>query len=152
MNSWTMAVFMTALRDLLRDRAGLSGVLVCSAPIDQNTLAGEMEAMTFVDVTANEEPAALGKNRTEEVYTVEGIIQVLKDGADEATAVAARDRAAALLAEVEAQIRATPDAGLGGAVVRHAHVSSKALRQSLQDQRRRAIIEYDIRVSTRIGT
>ncbi len=150
-----MPLYVTALRDLLRARAGLAGVRVDSAPVSKDD-ANVKEIITIIDVDTEEEPAALGPpNRQMEAYTVEGVIQVLKTGHGEDIAVQARDRAAALLAEVELQVQATPDMGLNAPlmeqVIRYSSMTRKTLRQGIQTNYRRAVIEWNITVGTKIG-
>ncbi len=153
--TWTAPIYVTALRDLLRARAGLAGVRVDSAPVSKDD-ANAKEIITVIDVDTEQEPAALGPpNRQMEFYTVEGVIQVLKLGHGEDTAVEARDRAAALFAEVELQVQATPDMGLNTPateqVIRYSSITRKTLRQGIQTNYRRAIIEWNITVGTKIG-
>ena len=145
-----MPLYLTAFRDNLRLRAGLSGVQVMSAPVAAENV--ELEVITFIDVDTDEESATLGNSGREEAYICEGIIQVLEPGEGEDDAVVARDRAAALMAEVENEVRTSPDAGLNGAeqVVRMSAITRKRLRQAIQADYRRVVIEFDLTVTTRI--
>lgn len=150
--TWTMPAYLTALRDNLQALPALDGVQVRSAPIANDQV--ERKAIAFVDVLTEEESAALGDNRRREVYIIEGVIQVLEPGKGEEAAVAARDEAARILAAVEKEINLNPDAGLnvaGPESIRFSGIVRKDLRQAVQDQNRRVLIEFDIEVQARIS-
>ena len=153
MATWTMPLYMTAFRNALRGRAGLVNVQVMSAPIDKSI--SELEVITVIDVDTDEEQTTVGnqaRGRTER-YTLEGVLQVLVAGEGEEDAVTARDRAAELLAEIEMEVRDNPDMGLNGPgnqVIMKSEVTKKRLRQAIQDGYRRAVIEFDVLVTTRI--
>ena len=131
--TWTMPLYVTAFRDALRARPGLVGVQIMSAPIDKAII--ELEAITVVDVDAEEEERTMGNptQGRDETYFLEGVLQVLASGEGEDAAVEARDRAAAIFAEVETEIRENPDMGLnatqGGHYIRRAGITRKRLRQ-----------------------
>ncbi len=158
---WTMARYVTALRDGLRARpstdlspaANLGDeVDIMSAPMSRDDM--EREAIVIVNVTAEEEPSAIrGESaRHEEVYDVNGVVYVEVIGSKEEDAVEARDRATLLMGEVETYVRNTPDAGLnaiGSQVIRVAWVSRKELDQGFADGKRMAVIPWTILVKTR---
>lgn len=151
MNTWTAALYLKALRDNLKARPGLSGVLVYGAPIGANDRINE--AIAFIDIDTVEASAALGNRSREEDYTIEGVIEVNQPGAGDDIADAARDRAVAILAEIEAEVRERPDAGVnppGQQIIRHSGITRKNLRQRTRDEYRVAIIEVDITITTRI--
>lgn len=154
MSTWTMPAYMTALRDNLRARPGMENVTVASAPISPDDWEnagpdGAIEIFVFIDVRSEEASAALGDRRREEEYVIEGVCEVNYPGMGEDSAVTARDRCAALIAELESEIRSTPDAGLGPSVVRFSEITELNLRQRIREGYRRAIIEFDITVKTR---
>lgn len=153
--TWTAFEYMTALRDLLRARTNLAGVRVDSAPVSKDD-ANAKEIITMIDVDTEQDPAAIGPpNRQMEEYTLEGVIQVLKTGKGEDVAVQARDRAGELFAEVELQVQETPDMGLNTPatlqVIRYSSITRKVLRQGIQTNYRRAVVEWEITVKTKIG-
>lgn len=152
--TWTMPDYLLALRTKLQERAGLDGVQIAAAPVAKDLL--QREAIVIIDVDTDEENAALGANRKSEVYRIEGIVWVLKKGKGDSVADTARARAAVLMAEVEDLIRESPDLGInavqGSQIIRHSYISLKNLRQGMEADFRRAQIEFNITVSTKIGT
>lgn len=152
--AWTMPDYLTALRDKLRLRAGLLGVQIMSAPINDDDV--EMEGIVIVDVTANQDIEIIGQSparRDQEEYEVNGVVWCFKDGKGEAEAVAARERAAELLAEVEDNVKTEFSAGLnsiGNQKILMAQLSAKDLRQGINDGKRRAIITFTILVKARV--
>lgn len=149
--TWTAPEYMTALRDNLRLRAGMAGVQIHSAPIANDEL--EMKALAMVDVYSDDESAALGDSRRKEEYVIEGVIQVMEPGSGEEAAVACRDEAMRIFAEVEAEVNANPTQGLNPSSqrIRMSEITRKVLRQAYQDNYRRCAIEFDLTVTARIS-
>lgn len=152
--TWTIGLYLDALRDNLRARPGLDGIRVDSAPVSKDD-ANTKEIITFVDADADQEPAALGPpNRQMEATTLEGIVHVLSLGKGEDVAVKARNRALELFAEVEDQVGDSIDQGLNvtgdDQIIRYGSITRKVLRQGIQDRYRRAVIEFDITITTKI--
>ena len=158
--TWTAAQYLTAIVKNLNERFGADSnfngqsdreVVVHSAPLDQEDKVPR-NSVAFIDIISDDEAASLGQNRREEEYVLEGIVWVLQRGSDEAAAVLARERATAILAQIEIEVRLNPDAGLNTDVqlVRYSEVIGKTLRQAKQEGYKRAVIEFDIRVKTRI--
>lgn len=141
---WTLPSYLDALVTNLKARPGLTGVQVWSAPIATDEF--ELEAIAFIDVLTDEESAALGDRRREEIYTIEGVIEVNKPGMGDDVAKEARDRAAALLSEIETEIRDDTTQGLSPTVVRRSEIVTINLRQRIREKYRRCIIEFDIAV------
>jgi len=100
----SLPAFLDALHDALVDRTGLDGVNVFTCPVDPLDLG--REAIEFAnEVQAKPSRQAMGSTVIAEEYEVPGAIVVnrtAKPGADQinAAAKAARDRTAAILAEV----------------------------------------------------
>jgi hypothetical protein len=93
----------------LKARSGLAGIQVSyGAPFP----VPEPEWIWVADVSGQQVAAALGQQRREETYTLTVLIHAMSsDPADQQTPT---ERAFALMAEVEAQLRS--DATVGGAV------------------------------------
>lgn len=158
---WTMGSYVTAWRTLMRARTPTAkGVLlgrstlgeeldITAAPIARDLL--EREAISLIRVRGEEEPAALGNSRNEEVYYVEGIVYVEVDGMTETDADEARTRALLLLGEVETLVRTNYSMGLNTTtqVIRYSHMFSKDLEQGIADGKRQCLIPFEIKVSTR---
>ncbi len=140
----TVPALLTALAGRLRNRAGLAGVAVATAPDAAGTPA---EVIEFLDTAQDQEFAALGGRRREERYEVRGAIFVARLGAGEATATEARERAYALLAEIENELRADPT--VGGAI-QTAEVARVNLQQGASPDGRLAALEFWLRVRARI--
>ena len=152
MATWTAALYLKELRDNLQLRPGLDGVQIHGAPIGSNDRINE--AIAFIDIDTVENSAALGDRRREEEYVIEGVIEVNQAGSGDDIADVARERAIEILAEIEAEVRAKPDAGLNTPgveqIVRMSEITRKNLRQRTREDYRVAIIEVDVTVRTRI--
>ncbi len=112
-SSSPLATLRTNLQTQLRARAGLTGVTVMrhSVPPDQ---LPDSEHIMLLAAAARQEFAAHGASHLEEAQ-LDFRIRARKPGAGETVADAAEDRALALLAEVETQLR--DDATVNGAVM-----------------------------------
>lgn len=109
MTTTTSAIpaFKSALVDALIRRTGLAGVQILSAP-EFKEIA--YESIQFHDVSGDQEWAGATRNREEE-FDVDGMVWAAKPGSDEAIYREVRDRAFALLAEVEDELRTSPRVG-----------------------------------------
>lgn len=149
MPTTSMGTYLTALVTALKARPGLSGVQIWSAPIADTEF--EWEAIAFIDIINDEEVATLGEgpNSRKEVYTIEGVAEVNVAGHGDVDATTARDRVIELVAEVETELRDSPDLGLGQPIVRFSEMANMKLRQRIREGYRRAILEFDIIVNRR---
>jgi hypothetical protein len=136
----TVSTFLAALRIALQARAGLAGVTVSTGPLGDGV--GGQESIEFGHVDNTIDWHAIGRKAREENYMVDGWIFVTVYGGDEAAISAARDRAVALLDEVNTCLVADPSVG---GVVTVAQVTAWALDQAITGQNtnaRGAAIEF----------
>lgn len=137
---------MDALKARLDLRAGLTGVTVATGPLGDDTPA---EAIVLVGVSAADQAyAALGSRPKDDMYDILGGIWVARPGAGEAVLKAARDRALALLAEVEADLREAPNIGL--AYVLWANLRPDTLDQGMGTGTRWCELDFRVQVKARI--
>lgn len=102
--SWTAPAVLDQLKSSLTLRAGLAGVQIATAAMGDEKMP---EAIIFFGADGTQEWALLENNYPkQDIYTIEGATWINKAGAGETIAKAARDRAATLLSELEAQLRA----------------------------------------------
>jgi hypothetical protein len=136
--------FLVALKALLVARPGLAGVGVFLAhPGDELP----PEAL-FVDrVTTEQEWAALGRLRRDEAITAFVVCHVIKAGAGEEVATAARARLDDLQAELEDALRTDPS--VSGTVRQAAYVRDE-LRQGTGANGRWASLEGQVVAQARI--
>jgi hypothetical protein len=140
----TIVAFKRALHAALVARVGLAGVLVTRGvePVDQMVT----ELVVIGDVTrSSQTAAALGRQRREEDYSLDVEVSVLGHHADDPDALA--ERAAALVAEVEAELRSNIDVG---GVVRTAQVASVGLQEGSDGNQRWAVMPMSVTVRQRI--
>jgi hypothetical protein len=110
----TVPAVKKALRPWLRarlDAASMPTVKVATAIRDATTITQDDEAVVLGNVTGPQEWAGLGAQRKTETPTITCWIEIAKPGDGEDAIDAARDRAYAILAVVEAALRADPTAG-----------------------------------------
>lgn len=141
----TAPAVLNGLVDLLTARAGLSGVQVTSGPMPSGR-----EKIEFHEITGTQRFATFGKTpnrptRAEE-FTLTGLVEVNHDGAGETVIRSARDRAYALVAEIENCLRDNIHVGNAN----WAHFTRGDCRQGVGDQLRWAQIRFEIGVNSRI--
>lgn len=138
----TIPAFLDALRATLAARTLIAagGVLVATAPTGEPV---PRESIQLFDAAADQEWAASGNKRRREQYRVRGGIFISAPGAGEAKAKAARDRAFALLAEIEDALRL--DHNVSG-TVNQAQIAAYDLDQGAAKEGRWAAIEFFIAV------
>lgn len=106
----TVSPFLSGLCDALKLRSGLAGVAIFSGPVSDET--GGNEAIEFSEVQNQIDWYALGRKARKETYTVTGWTLVVKYGKDEEQTIRdARDRAFALLDEVNTCLVDDPTVG-----------------------------------------
>jgi hypothetical protein len=94
---------MNALQTQLAARPGLAGVTVASGDLDADT---PREAIILGGVFEwEQEWATIGNLRKDEDFGVETVVWIVKPGAGETVIRAARDRAVAIVAEIETYLR-----------------------------------------------
>lgn len=146
MATWKGPDFLDALKTRLEARAGLAGVQINSAPMGADTAR---EAITLHALEGEQSWAALGQERKKDNFTVTGTTWINKPGANDAIAKEARDRAAALLAEVEAEMK-NGFTTVDGSQIRKLNLSNVGLAQGANDQGRWAQVTFSIDVEVQI--
>lgn len=147
--------FLNALVDRLRLREGLEKVAISSGPLGPDEAGPSIE---FIDWTAPQDWGALGNRRREEEATFRGFIwyqkrvPVTEDGWREL-----RGRATAILAEIEDELRATPEGvqvfdASGVATCRTAHVTENEGDQGVNANGRWVSISFAIEVKATLPT
>jgi hypothetical protein len=138
--STTQPSLKANLRDLLKLRSGLEGVQISwgfpKSPANEFILMGDIH-------DDGEATGALGNQRREETYTLEVLVKVEKNGADQE---ATTKRAYVLRDEIAQQLRA--DASVGGAV-RQALVVGTGLMEFHSDTVRIAVLTIRIQCKQR---
>lgn len=141
----TVPAVLDALKALLDPRAGLAGVTVTTAPSGEPV---PMESIQLFGTAGDQEWAAIGNRRRRESYTIRGGIFIIKGGAGSAVWDAARERAYALLAELEDAIRVMPTLGLADRVI--VQLARADLDQGAQDNGRWAALDLDLAVTAEL--
>lgn len=108
----TIPAFLSEFRDLLIARPGLLDVNVFTGDMPDDRDAGP-ESIQLIHIEQVIDPESLGNCRRMEVYTLTGLINIVRAGAGEEVIEEARDRAFAVYREVELQLLETKH--LGGA-------------------------------------
>ena len=140
----TAPAFMNALHDALSARTGLSGVRVNYGPALPDP---GRESVNILGLDGEQSWAGLGQLAKEEVYTVQVLILVIREGQQTQPAV---ERAYELLAEVENQLRESSTAPTMTNTVRVAAVETVNLEVGASDTTRSALLTIGVRVQARI--
>lgn len=138
----TIPAFKAALATALRARANLATVQVSyGAPLPSPA----DEFIWLADVEGEQEAAALGAQRREEIYDLLTIVNVIRAGADQQ---AVTERAFALAAEIEDELRGD---GTVGGTVRFAEVAGPfRLEEMASDTHRGAQLTVTVAARARI--
>lgn len=136
----TQFAFIETLTAQLLARTGLAGVDIRSYTFDLDT-ANEMDILYFIDTDMDEEAASTGNLRHQETYTVTGEIASARPGAGEDEAQACRDRAQAILAELEDELRINHTMNR---TVKWCRLSRVALKQGYSDRGRICVVSFTI--------
>lgn len=142
----TLWVFYKAFRTRMRLRANITawGVAVLAAPSGEPVPA---ESIQLFGTSLNQQWGLLGNRRREEQYTVRGGIFVKRRGAGEDIADVVRDRVGELLAEVEDELRTTPNVGIASPrVIAEFSASGSEIDQGAEDDGRWCAIDFSIAV------
>jgi hypothetical protein len=142
----TVPDVLDALKALLDLRDGLAGVTVATAPTGDPV---PFESIQLFGTAGDQEWAAIGNRRRRETYTIRAGIFIKRLGAGEALAKQVRDRAYAILAELEDAIRVAPTLGLADRVV--IQLARADLDQGLNpDDGRVAALDLDLAVTAEL--
>lgn len=134
--------FMVALADTLALRANLAGVQIATG-----WLGGDSDARESIQLTAvraEQRWGMVGNRRRDEEFTVEGTIWVTRAGKNEPVIREARERAFALLAEIEDCLRVDPTVGN---IAKGSQVSAYDLDQGATTDGRWCQVELEILVN-----
>ena len=140
----TAPAFMSALVTALSGRSGLLGVRVFYGPAFPDP---GRESVAVMGLSGNQEWASLGRLAKEEIYTVEVMIFVIREGQQTQPAV---ERVYALLAELEDQLREGVNSPTMTGTVRVAAVESVTLEVGVGATTRSALLTIGVRVDARI--
>lgn len=99
------AWWLDTLCERLRQRPELQGVNVWSAPMSLADAGNE--AIGFGEISETQESGALGRMRREHTWTATAMILVRRPGKGETVAKETRERAYAIAAEIERDLRET---------------------------------------------
>ena len=135
---------MNALHDALSARTGLSGVRVNYGPALPDP---GRESVNILGLDGEQNWAGLGQLAKEEVYTVQVLILVIREGQQTQPAV---ERAYQLLAEIENELRESSTAPTMDNTVRVAAVETVNLEVGASDTTRSALLTIGVRVQARI--
>lgn len=140
----TAPAFMNALHDALAARTNLAAVRVNYGPALPDP---GRESINILGLEGEQNWAGLGQLAKEEVYTVQVLILVIREGQQTQPAV---ERAYELLAEIENELRESSTAPTMDNTVRVAAVESVNLEVGASDQTRSALLTIGVRVQARI--
>jgi trehalose-6-phosphatase len=146
MGTWTAPALLDALKARLELRTNIINwkTQIATAPLGDET---KPDAIVFFGAEGSQEWAALGKLAKDDMFRVEGAIWIVKPGAGETVAKAARDQATARLKELEDELRADPSVG---SVVMRCEVQSHQLEQGTNTSGRWCQITFFLNVRQRI--
>lgn len=135
---------MNALHDALSGRAGLSGVRVNYGPALPDP---GRESVNILGLSGDQTWASLGRLAKDEVYVVEVLILVIREGQQTQPAV---ERAYELMEELEDELRESANSPAMDGTVRVASVSGVQLEVGASDTTRSALLTIGVRVEARI--
>lgn len=152
----TVPLVLDTLKALLEARKEESGSALAAAdgrPAVTITTAPSgdpdiLESIQFGGVPEDQAWKSLGGLRRQENYPIEGSILILRRGAGEDKAKESRDRAYALLSELEIVLRANPTLDLGART--DVQLASALLFQGWQENGRLAAIDFTILVKAEL--
>lgn len=140
----TAPAFMNALHDGLSARTSLTGVRVNYGPALPDP---GRESVNILGLSGDQTWASLGRLAKDEVYTVEVLILVIREGQQTQPAV---ERAYELMEELEDELRESSTSPTMDNTVRVAAVSSVDLEVGASDTTRSALLTIGVRVEARI--
>ena len=139
MSTSSIPTVLDALVDALKLRPGLSGVGVFAAPAGDS---GPVECLEFTEIELEEEARSMGGNRLES-YTLKAAVFTISPGAGAVPAGKARERALAIVAEVETYMNDDPT--IGGTCLDSDFISA-TIKQGYTPEGRVCQTEITIRV------
>lgn len=147
----TLPDFLDGLRTALVARAGLAGVNVFTAPVDEVSMGKECIILAYEAESVEVEQPIMGRHENFEGMDVGGFIWVNKPGAGETVIAAARDRAFAILEQVIDLLDSytTTAATQTAIIVDQADVTGYTLEQVAQDSERHCFLRFQIRARAR---
>jgi hypothetical protein len=148
----TCPAFLDALRAALVLRAGLSGVNIFTAGVDQQSAGTEHILLGLEAIETDGEYETMPMAEVSEEYDVDGFSWVQKPGAGETVIKAARDRAFALLEEVSdylTSVNTSTAATVAALGVDDARLTGWKLEQFPMDGTRDARLTFTIHVQAR---
>lgn len=145
MSTACVGTVLDAIRAALILRTGLEGVKVFSGPVSEKD-AG-LECIAFGNGRLNEEAMAMQGNRWE-IWSIGGEVRIVKSwvGDIEPTIKATRDRALAILAEIETHVNDTYTGGLPDV-----ELTSGEIEQSFNPEGRVCSIGFELAIKTAIN-
>lgn len=144
MTTSTAPAFMDALVTALAARSNLAGVRVNYGPALPDP---GRESVNILGLEGEQQWAGLGRLAKEEIYTVQVMILVIREGQQTQPAV---ERAYELLEELEDELRENTDSPTEGNTVRVAAVETVNLEVGASDTTRSALLTIGVRVQARI--
>lgn len=142
----SVGTFLDKFRDALASRAGLSGVNIYTAPVDYVSLGPESILFAF-EAASSDYEYYFPPRQVDETYQVKGGIWIVKTGAGESVIKEARDRALALLEEVQDQLAvssATTALSLAALGVDDARITSWTIEQYAIDGGRDCRVSFTV--------
>jgi len=143
--SSSLGSFLTALRDALGNRLGLTGVRIFTGPVGEQDIGQENIVFAVEETSVDQDFPTAGQREAFESYEVEGRIWIVKPGGGESVIAAARERALELLAEVQSEC--TGNMTMGGSV-RSLLLTSFRLTQLPLDGARDCRVSFTVEVKS----
>ena len=149
--SWSAYSFKRALAVAVAARSGISGLepvpqIVTFLP-DPKWMADAI--IVGYGLTDDKEKVSLGGQTHDETVNIVCQIRVARDGGGEAVAQEAEDRANAILAEIDTELRENPIAVVGARIINPGIVARESLLFPTQSQDgvavMRCVVEFTIR-------
>lgn len=150
----TVPLVLATIRDRMAARRDadpdgpLKGVVFTATPSGDPI---PHESLQLFGTDGDQAWGAIGNRRREETYTIGGGILIVVRGAGEAIADAARERAYAILAELEDELRRFPNLELIAGQIQ-AQLSRVNLDQGPQDNGRWAALDIGIAVKASLAS
>jgi len=101
--SSSLGRFLTAFRDALGSRSGLTGVRIFTGPVGEQDVGQENIVFAVDETRVDQDFPTAGQREAFESYEVEGRIWIVKPGSGESVIAATRERALEILAEVQSE-------------------------------------------------
>jgi hypothetical protein len=99
----SLGVFLDSIRARLMERSGLAGVRVFTGPVGDKDIGRENIVFGVDPIEVDQAYPTVPQREAFETFSVEGRIWIVKPGGGEAVIKAARDRAMAVLSEVQSE-------------------------------------------------